>query len=233
MTHRPPRPPPCARLHLPVPLPPPQILRPFLLRRLKADVEQEEAELRAAEARAAAAARAGAARAAEARAVAARACERVAKIKRAHAQLNALQSRPPQPLAARSSTPALDPTSLSWSTPQPVDSLRREMQAIRCLRKAACAAVPSKGVRPPQCLLLSVTAGAGAMYVAAVAGRDCVISVDAARLASAPLEEALDELIGVFEKARSACLTLILTLTLTPSLTVTLTVIVTLALPEP
>ena len=71
------------------------------------------------------------------------------------------------------------------------------------------------------------------MYVAAVAGRDCVISVDAAHLASAPLEEALDELIGVFEKARSACLTLTLTLTLTRSLTVTLTVIVTLALPEP
>ena len=214
---------------------PRQILRPFLLRRLKADVEQEEAELRAVEARAAAAARAGAARAAEARAAAVRACERVAKIKRAHAPLNALQSRPPQPLAARSSTPALDPTSLSWSTPQPVDSLRREMQAIRCLRKAACAAVPSKGVRPPHCLLLSVTAGAGAMYVAAVAGRDCVISVDAARLASAPLEEALDELIGVFERARSACLTLILTLTLTLTLTliVTLTVIVTRALPEP
>ena len=122
-------------------------------------------------------------------------------------------------------------TSLSWSIPQTADSLRREMQAIRCLRTAS--AGPSKGVRPPQCLLLSVTAGAGAMYVAAVAGRDCVISVDAARLASAPLEEALDELIGVFEKARSACLTLILTLTLTPSLTVTLTVIVALALPEP
>ena len=135
MTHRPPRSPPCARLHLPVPLPPPQILRPFLLRRLKADVEQEEAELRAAEARAA-----------EARAAAARACERVAKIKRAHAPLNALQSRPPQPLVARSSTPALDPTSLSWSTPQPVDSLRREMQAI-----GACGRLPAPPCRVRAC----------------------------------------------------------------------------------
>ena len=61
-------------------------------------------------------------------------------------------------------------------------------------------------MRPPQCLLLSVTAGAGAMYVAAVARRDCVISVDAARLASAPLEDALNELKGVFQKASSASL---------------------------
>ena len=193
-----------------VPPPPPrfprQILRPFLLRRLKADVEQHETEARAAEARVAAEARAARARAAEARAAKARACERVTKIKIkiSHAHSHLLRF---------STLRAIDPRSLSWSIPQTVDSLRREMQAVRCLR-TACTAGPRTGVRPPHCLLLSVAAGAGAMYVAAVAGGDCVVSVDAARLASAPCEEALDELMGVFQKARSA---LTLTLTFNPN----------------